>query len=82
MIVGSTTLSGHDAAVVGWEALSKVMGSWDIRSREDLSDWIYRQGFPQPRWGAHITARAQERILTMAVAVDARVITLRVILRQ
>ena len=27
----------------------------------------------RPRWGVHITARAQERILTMAVAVDARV---------
>ena len=73
MIVGSTTVSGHDAAVVGWEALSEVMRSWDIRSREDLVEWIFRQGFPRPRWGAHINARAQERILTMAVAVDARV---------
>ena len=82
MIVGSTTLSGHDAAVVGLEALSKVMGSWDIRSREDLSEWIYRQGFPRPRWGAHITARAQERILTMAVAVDARVIGLEAVYVQ
>ena len=73
MIVGSTTLSGHDTVVVGWEALSEVMRSWDIRSREDLAEWIFRQGFPRPRWGAHITARAQERILTMAVPFDARV---------
>ena len=73
MTVGSTTVSGHDAAVVGWEALSEVMRSWNIRSREDLAEWIFRQGFPRPRWGAHINARAQERILTMAVAVDVRV---------
>ena len=73
MIVGSTTLNGHGAVVVGWEALSEVMRSWDIRSREDLVECIFRQEFPRPRWCAHITARAQERILTMAVAVDARV---------
>ena len=73
MTVGSTTVSGHDAIVVGWEALSEVMRSWNIRSREDLAEWIFRQGFPWPRWGAHINARAQERILTMAVAVDVRV---------
>ena len=73
MFVAGSIVSGHDAAVVGWEALSEVMRSWDIRSREDLSEWIHRQGFPRPRWGAHITARAQERILTMAGAVDARV---------
>ena len=72
MFVAGSIVSGHDAAVVGWEALSEVMRSWDIRSREDLSEWIHRQGFPRPRWGAHITARAQERILTMAGAVDAR----------
>ena len=82
MFVAGSIVSGHDAAVVGWEALSEVMRSWDIRSREDLSEWIHRQGFPRPRWGAHISAPAQERILTMAGAVDARVNVLEAVYMQ
>ena len=52
MTVGSTTVSGHDAAVVGWEALLEVMRSWNIRSRENLAEWSThgrRSGF-SPWW--------------------------------
>ena len=35
-----------------------------IHSREDVSEWIHRLGFPQPRWGAHFRGRAQERTST------------------
>ena len=49
------------------------MRSWGLNSREDLSEWIHNQGFRQPRWGAHFSARAQERIMNMAIAADANV---------
>ena len=51
MIVGGTTVSGHDAAVVGWEALSEVMRSWDIRSREDLFRVDPPPRFPSTAFG-------------------------------
>ena len=73
MSVAGTTMSGHDAALVGWETLSEVMRAWNIRTREDLSEWIHRQGFSRPRWGAHFSGRVEERIPTMAATVDARV---------
>ena len=47
-----------------------------MRSREDLSEWIHRQGFPQPRWGSHFSGRAQERILSIAAMTDSRVLLL------
>ena len=58
---------------MGWEALCRAMRSWGISSREDLSEWIGREGFPQPRWGAHFSGRAQERILSRAANLDGRV---------
>ena len=39
---------GSEAAMMGWEALCRAMRSWGISSREDLSEWIGREGFPQP----------------------------------
>ena len=42
-------------------------------SREDLSEWIHNQGFRRRRWGAHFSARAQERIMNMAIAADTNV---------
>ena len=41
--------------------------------REGLSEWVHAQGFPQPRWGAHFSGRAQERLLNAAANHDARV---------
>ena len=64
---------GRDAVFEAWHALSGVMRSWGILSREDLSEWIHRQGLPQPRWGGHFSGRAQEHILTTAALTDARV---------
>ena len=64
---------GRDAVFEAWHALSGVVRSWGILSLEDLSEWIHRQGFPQPRWGGHFSGRAQERILTTAALTDARV---------
>ena len=58
---------GHDAVFEAWHALSGVL------SREDLSEWIHRQGFVQPWWRGHFSGRAQEGILTTAVLTDARV---------
>ena len=72
----------HDAVLVGWEALSEAMRVWGIRTREDLSEWIHRQGFPRPRWGAHFSGRVQERILTMAATVDVRVSALEAVYVQ
>ena len=39
-----------EALRVGWEALRDTLRSWDIRSREDLAEWMHRQGFIRPRW--------------------------------
>ena len=64
---------GRDAVFEAWHALSGAMRSWGMQSREDLSEWIHRQGLVQPRWGGHFSARAQERILTTAALTDARV---------
>ena len=44
-----------------------------VRSREDVAEQIHSMGFPMPRWCAHFSGRAQERILGQAIAVDARV---------
>ena len=63
MSVAGTTMSGHDAALVGWETLSEVM-------REDLFRVDPQTRFPKATmWGAHLSGRVQERILTMAATV-------------
>ena len=61
-----------EALRVGWEALRDTFRLWDIRSREDLAEWMHRQGFIRPRWGAHFSGRIQERILSGVVARDVR----------
>ena len=65
-------MTGPEAAT-GWEALRDALRSRGIRSHEDLAEWITAQGFPMPRWGHHFSGRVQERILNLAIAVDARV---------
>ena len=71
--VTGVEMTGSEAVATGWEALRDVLRSRGIRSREDLAEWISAQGFPVPRWGHHFSGRVQERILNMAIAVDARV---------
>ena len=66
-------MTGREAAHVGGAHFTQQWRSWGINSREDLSEWIHNQGFRQPRWGAHFSARAQERIMNMAIAADANV---------
>ena len=71
--VAGIQMSGRDAAISGWESLRDALQAMGIRSREGLAEWIHGQGFVMPRWGAHFSARAQERLLNVAVAHDARV---------
>ena len=66
-------MTRREAAHVGWRALHAAMRSWGFNFREDLSEWIHNKGFRQPRWGAHFSARAQERIMNLAIAADANV---------
>ena len=66
-------MSGLDAAVTGWESLRDVLHSRGIRSREGLAEWIHSQGLAMPRWGAHFNARAQERLLNLAITDNASV---------
>ena len=73
--VCGSEMTGSEAVFAGWEGLQSAMNSWGIRSR-GLSEWLHGQGFPQPRWGAHFSGRAQERILNMAVNQDGRVAAL------
>ena len=44
-----------------------------IREQEDLTIWFRREGFPCAQLGNHISARAQEHLLTSACREDARV---------
>ena len=71
--VAGVELGSVDALAVGWQSLRDVMRSMGIQSREQFAEWIHSQGFPMPRWGAHISSRVQERILDLAIARDARV---------
>ena len=65
-------MSCAEAVRISWEVLRNAMQSWNITSREGLSEWIRKQGFPRPRWGAHFSGRVQERILNLAIARDIR----------
>ena len=58
---------------MGWAALRAVFRSWEVHEREQLSVWMRRQGFPAVRPGSHISARAQEFLLSEACQVDGRV---------
>ena len=71
--VGGDSMSGRDAVMAAWDALHAAMRAWGIRSREGLSEWVQAQGFPQPRWGAHFSGRAQECLLNAAANHDVRV---------
>ena len=72
VLVNGCEVAAQDALRVGWDVLCHTMRSWGVRSREDLAEWIHQQGFRRPRWGAHFSARVQERILNATVARDAR----------
>ena len=73
VVVAGVDMSGADAAVIGWATFRDVLHARGLRCREGLAEWIHSQGFPMPRWGAHFSGRAQERIMNIAIAADARV---------
>ena len=66
MSVGGHECSGRATVRTAWEVLRSTMQAWGITSREHLAEWIHNQGFRRPRWGAHFSGRAQERILNGA----------------
>ena len=66
-------IRASEAATVGWSALRAVSRRWEVHEREHLSAWFRRQGFPAVQPGNHISARAQEFLLTEVCQVDGRV---------
>ena len=67
------TLSTNVAVRTGWQALREAMRSWGVGQEVDLQAWLRGQGFPGPQPGNHISARAQEYILSEGCRSDARV---------
>ena len=49
------------------------MRSWGVGQEVDLQAWLRGQGVPGPQPGNHISARAQEYILSEVCRSDARV---------
>ena len=72
MFVDSVQVPALEALHMGWRVLCGTMRSWGVSSREDFAEWMHRQGFVRPRWGAHFSGRIQERILNAVVVRDAR----------
>ena len=56
-------MHGNEAVMVGWDALHEAFLIVGTQSREAFSEWLHRQGFLQPRWGAHFSGRAQKHLL-------------------
>ena len=67
------SLEIQEAARLGWNSLRAAMRTWCIAQLEDLTIWLRNQGFPGPQVGSHISARAQEYILSEECRHDARV---------
>ena len=61
------------AVQVGWASLRQAMRSWGISRAEDLTIWLRTNGLPATQRGNHLSARAQEHIMTEACRADARV---------
>ena len=40
---------------------------------DNLSEWVHRQGFPQPRRSGHSSGRVRERIVGGAINFDGKV---------
>ena len=63
-------LSVSEDVRIGWSAIRGVFRRWGISAREDLTSWLQSHGFPATQLGNHISARAQEFLLTEACPVD------------
>ena len=46
--VTGVPMAGREAVMVAWDAVSNLMRCWGVHTREDLSEWVHRQGFPRP----------------------------------
>ena len=68
---GSLEIQG--AARMEWTSLRAAMKTWSIAQPEDLSICLRNHGFPGPQVGSHISARAQECMLSERCRHDARV---------
>ena len=66
---GSVPVS--EAARTGWMSLRTAIRAWGIAQQDDLSTWLRSQGFPGPQPGNHISARAQEFVLSEGCRHDA-----------
>ena len=66
-------ISPSEAVRRGGISLRKVMRGCGIQEREDLSIWFRNNGFAATAPRNHIASRAQEFLLSEAVAIDARV---------
>ena len=75
-------LSVSEAVRIGWSAIRGVFRSWGISAREDLTSWLQSHGFPATQAGNHISARAQEYLLTEACNFDVRVALFEVCVRH
>ena len=73
LTVFESNLTATEAVGLGWASLREVFRRWNIREQEDLTIWFRREGFPGAQPGNHISARAQEHLLTSACREDARV---------
>ena len=65
-------INPREGARVGWFALRQALRSWRFALREHLTA-VGREGFQATLPGKHISARAQEALLSRARAGDARV---------
>ena len=69
---GAAKLAVRRASALALQSM-EVQTSLGSRMGEDLTCWFREHGFPGAQPGNHFTARAQERVLQHASAVDARV---------
>ena len=68
-----SNLTATEAVGLGWASLREVFRRWNIREQEDFTIWFRREGFTGAQPGNHISARAQEHLLTSECREDARV---------
>ena len=71
MFVDSVQVPALEALRIGWRVLCGTIRSWSVSSREGFAEWMHRQGFGRPRWGAHFSGRIQERVVVRNVRVVA-----------
>ena len=69
--------NGRQAVLDGWSAKATAMRSWGVRSREDLSEWILKQGlmgksFQWPRTRENFVHRSDDGFQSSLIASNVR----------